>query len=628
MPRSWVYDLVMTKRTGYLWVGFGLLAAASLSAQTLNNQSLGGKYFFRQVSLGTDTAGNLTDPRSLQGVLTFDSNGNYTFTGQQVIGNNAATSQSGKGVYTVDPAGFVSIDSPLRSGDKENARLGPVGLIGSSTESTDNTFDLFVAIPAPAAATPATFSGSYWAVSLEFPGGAVANARNAIFNLATAASGTLAALNVSGHAADINNGAPTTQQVTGGTYTVNADGTGTLSFGTASTSSLLSGPKNLYVSADGGMFLAASTATGSHDFVIGVQAITGATNATWNGNSGQNFWGAGLRSAPANSSTVLGYAGALAAGGAGNATWTKRMKALGQGNLDFTAVNSYTLNADGSGMLPTALTQMALGASGNAFVTAAISANDPGAYEIGVGMRMPKVSGAGVFLNPQGVVNAASFAPAGNPIAPGEFIAIFGSGLAKSQVTTVPPYPTGGLNGVTVLINGKPAAIYFVSSGQINCIVPYATTGPTATIVVNNGGTNSNTVTVPVAATAPGMFSSTQNGAGSGAIRHADFSLVSATSPALGGETVLLYLTGLGTVTPPLADGVGGVSTNNATAQVQVLVGGNPGQVSYSGLAPGFPGLYQINVTLPVLPPGATGTIPLAISTNNAYHDQVYIPIP
>jgi uncharacterized protein (TIGR03437 family) len=50
--------------------------------------------------------------------------------------------------------------------------------------------------------------------------------------------------------------------------------------------------------------------------------------------------------------------------------------------------------------------------------------------------------------------------------------------------------------------------------------------------------------------------------------------------------------------------------------------------VSYSGLAPGFPGLYQINVTLPVLPPGATGSIPLAISTNNAYHDQVYIPIP
>ena len=225
-------------------------------------------------------------------------------------------------------------------------------------------------------------------------------------------------------------------------------------------------------------------------------------------------------------------------------------------------------------------------------------------------------------------MNAASFAPAGNPIAPGEFISLYGSGLAKSLQQTVPPYPTGaGLNGVTVLINNLPAALYFVSSGQINCIVPYAVAGPTATVVVNNAGTNSNSVTVPVAVTAPGMFSATQNGIGSGAIRHSDFSLVNAAHPAVGGETVLLYLTGLGVVSPALADGVGSSSLENA-APVTVLVGGNAGVVSYSGLAPGFPGLYQINVTLPPIPPGVTGTIPLAIYTNNAYHDQVAIPIP
>ena len=50
--------------------------------------------------------------------------------------------------------------------------------------------------------------------------------------------------------------------------------------------------------------------------------------------------------------------------------------------------------------------------------------------------------------------------------------------------------------------------------------------------------------------------------------------------------------------------------------------------MKYSGVAPGFPGLYQINVTLPALPPGASGSIPLAISTSNAFHDQVVIPIP
>ena len=187
---------------------------------------------------------------------------------------------------------------------------------------------------------------------------------------------------------------------------------------------------------------------------------------------------------------------------------------------------------------------------------------------------MPKVSGTGVFLNPQGVVNGASFAPAGNPIAPGEFIALFGSGLAKSPQQTVPPYPTGaGLNGVTVLIDGAPAALYFVSPGQINCIVPYGTQGPTATVVVNNGGTNSNTVTVPVAATAPGLFSTGQNGTGAGAIRHADFTLVNAAHPAVGGETVLLYLTGIGAVNPPLADGVGG-SANQPCQRAGDCAGG------------------------------------------------------
>src|SRR5579863_7240363 len=112
----------MNYRTGCFWLGLGLLHIASLSAQTLNNQSLNGKYFFRQVSLGTDASGNLTDPRSLQGTLAFDGNGNFSFTGQQVIGNNAVTSQSGQGTYSVDAAGFVSMDSPVRPGDKENSR--------------------------------------------------------------------------------------------------------------------------------------------------------------------------------------------------------------------------------------------------------------------------------------------------------------------------------------------------------------------------------------------------------------------------------------------------------------------------------------------------------------------------
>src|SRR5205814_7428375 len=96
--------------------------------------------------------------------------------------------------------------------------------------------------------------------------------------------------------------------------------------------------------------------------------------------------------------------------------------------------------------------------------------------------------------------------------------------------TAPPPYPAT-LNGVTVQVNGKASPIYFVSPTQINFLVPYSTTGSTASIVVQNNSANSNTVTVPLSATAPGVYTLDQSGSGPGAILHTDFSLVNAANP-------------------------------------------------------------------------------------------------
>ncbi|HEY1342601.1 MAG TPA: hypothetical protein VGF59_34095, partial [Bryobacteraceae bacterium] len=429
------------ERTG--WGVAALLAAGLASGQTLSNQSLTGKYFFRHVSLTTDAAGKPTDTRSLIGAITFDSAGRYSFTAQQTIGNNAATSQSGSGTYSVDPAGFVALDNPLRAGAKINARVGPEALVGSTTETSDNTFDFFAAIPAPTGG--ASLAGSYWTATLEFPAGSVANIRNAIFNLTAATGGRFNDFTVNGHAANLTAGKPATQQVTGATFTMAADGTGTASFGTASTANLLSGARTLYISADGNVILGGGTAAGSHDILIGVKALANATNATWN----TNFWGAGLR---VDSTGVTDYAGAAAARGLGKLTWTKREKALGAGNFDFTGINNYTLRSDGSGTAE--LTQVGLGAGGKAFVGSSVDANDPGAYEIYFGTQMASLTGTGIFVNPQGVLNGAGFAPAGNPISPGEFITIFGTGFTTSAQTARPPYPLT-LGGISVLINGK-----------------------------------------------------------------------------------------------------------------------------------------------------------------------------
>jgi uncharacterized protein (TIGR03437 family) len=559
----------------------------------------------------------VTDPRSLIGTVTYDGSGHYSFTGQQLTGTTAAVSQTGSGAYSVDSGGFVVLDSPLRTGAKINARFGPEAVIGSSTESTDNTFDLFVAIPAPAGG--AAFAGPYTAVSLEFPGGSTANMRASQFTLNQSSAGNLQPITVNGHAANLSRGQPQSQTVSGATYTVGADGSGTLTMGAAANTQLLSGARTLYLSASGNVLLGGSTVPGGHDILIAVKGVSGATNATWN----SSFFGAGLR---LDATSALGYAGSLAARGQQKVTWTKRIKAMGAGAFDFTGINGYALNPDGTGTVD--LTNVGLGASGKAFVGAAISTADPGAYEIYFGVQVPARSGTGVFLDPLGVTSAASFAPAGNPIAPGEFIALFGSGLAKSLQTAGVPYPKT-LNGVTVTINGTAAPLYFVSSGQINAIVPYSTTGPTATIVVQNGA-NSNTVTVPVAATAPGVFTADQSGSGIGAMRHTDAAatIIDAGHPAAPGETIQIYLTGMGAVNPSVADGTAGTITTlyQTVSDVVVLVAGQPATFLFKGLAPGFPGLYQFNVTLPTFL-GSTGNLPLAVQTPNAYHDQVDIPI-
>src|SRR5262245_59506458 len=291
----------MRARTGIFCM---LLAGLPACGQVLSNQSLTGKYYFRHVSVGASSQGTLTDPRSLLGSITFTGAGRYSFTAQQLNGSTAPVSQSGSGVYSVDPAGFVTMDNPLRAGTQINARLGAEALVGSSTEATDEIFDLLVAIPAPSAAP--TFTGAYWTASLEFPEASAASARSSIFSLSAATGGRLTNFSVSGHAANLSGAAPITQQVANATYLLNADGTGTFAFGNYDIATLFSGNRTFYISASGNVILGGSA--GTHDILIGVRSAAGVTNATWNG----NYWGAGLRfNTFAAAADVTGFSGAM-----------------------------------------------------------------------------------------------------------------------------------------------------------------------------------------------------------------------------------------------------------------------------------------------------------------------------
>jgi uncharacterized protein (TIGR03437 family) len=217
---------------------------------------------------------------------------------------------------------------------------------------------------------------------------------------------------------------------------------------------------------------------------------------------------------------------------------------------------------------------------------------------ISVALPAPSFTVSGVFLSPAGVVNSANSAPFTAGIAPGEFITLYGANLAPgTETASTVPLPTL-LDGVQVTVNGLPAPLNYVSPGQIQALVPYASGSTIARIQVINNNVASNAVTEFVNLTAPGVFTVPPGGTGYGAVLHADYSFVTPQSPAQVGETVSVYLTGLGTVNPLIPDGSAGVfsqTTNTITADIS----GVAATVSYAGLAPVWAGLYQINLTVP-----------------------------
>ncbi len=609
------------------------MLAAAASAQVSTNASLSGKYYFRQVLLSTDGTANVTGTTSGSGTLTFDGNGSFTISGQQLIGTTAPAALTGNGTYSVKPGGFVTLTNPLMSSVTVNARLGTGALVGSSTEAGPKVFDLFIAIPVAAGTSNATLNGAYWISSLEFPNGLLADIRDSNFVLTANGSGSFAESAITGQAANLGNMLQT-QTAGPNTYAMSTDGTGTLTIATAAgldiTTQLIAGTKEIYAAQDGSYFIGGSIQTGGHGLVVGVKAFaSGATNSSWNA----FYFAAGMRFDNANPvlnapARLAAVSGAVHANGDGNSIWARRTR-QSDGLFDASPLITYNLGADGSGAITSTTGHVDAAASAKVFSTSGVDVASSSSYEIYFGALMPSQSGPGVFLNPQFVLNAASFAPAGYPVSPGGFISIGGTGLGtQNAVAGSFPFPKN-LGGVSMTVNGVAAPIYSVagSSGVISAVVPFEVTGPTATIVAMVNNTPSNSVVVPLAATAPGIFSVPPNGISGGAMRHLNGTLVSAAAPASRDEFISIYLTGLGTTNPMVADGAaapGAEPFARITGPVAVYVGGQLVQnVQFAGLAPTFAGLYQLNIQIPIAVD--SGAQSLAVQTNEGFTDMVTI---
>src|SRR5579871_5429312 len=600
------------------------LACAGASAQVSNNQSLKGTYYFRQTLVLTDGTAAFVETHSASGTLIFDGNGNFTITGQQLLGTTPAAALSRSGTYTVSPGGFTTLSNPILAGFNMNARLGAGALVASSTEAGATIFDMLVAIPAPARSlTNQTMTGVYWISSLEFPNGAAANMRNTNFKLTATGTGGFAENAVKGQAVNLGN-TLLSQTVSPMTYAIAPDGTGTLTFppgaGLDVTTEIIEGVKNIYLSQYGTYFIGGSMAPGVHGLVVGVKAFPGnATNTSWSG----LYFGAGMRydTAPARLTAAVGSVNATTLG----SVWARRTK-QSDGLFDSSPLITYSLGPDGSAAYTSTQGHVDIAATAQNFATSGVDVASSTSYEIYFGARALPQSGTGVFLNPQGILNAANFAPAGYPVSPGGFVTLFGTGFPIQATSAKLPFPTT-LAGVQLSVNGTAAPVYAVSATQISAIVPFAVTGSTATFVLTVNSSKSNSVTVPLAPTAPGIFSITSNGLGDGAILHADYSVVSQSNPALPGEIVQVYLAGLGAVSPTVADGTAAPGKQPlalVTGPLNVYIGGLPAAtIQYKGLAPGFAGLYQLNVQIPFnLGPGPQD---LAIQTTDGFTDMVNV---
>jgi uncharacterized protein (TIGR03437 family) len=226
-------------------------------------------------------------------------------------------------------------------------------------------------------------------------------------------------------------------------------------------------------------------------------------------------------------------------------------------------------------------------------------------------------------ITPGGVLNGASFTK-GQAVAPGSLVSIFGTDLSAglTQNDTVPL--STSLSNVSVRINNIPAGLYFVSPGQVNAQVPWdvlpsAGSSGTATVVVTRNGVGSQPEPVTIVPVAPAIFYLPDAGGWAIAI-NADGSLAApenaipgvATHPAGVGDVVAILATGLGAVDSPIANGAGSTDKLRRTVVLPlVLLGGQSAPVAFSGLSPQFPGVNQVNITVPQGAP--RGTVPLQL---------------
>jgi uncharacterized protein (TIGR03437 family) len=204
------------------------------------------------------------------------------------------------------------------------------------------------------------------------------------------------------------------------------------------------------------------------------------------------------------------------------------------------------------------------------------------------------------------IANSAS-ATAG-PYAPNTLVTIYGQNLASvtralsSADIRAGMLPTALIGtGVLVLINQIPADIYYVSPGQVNILIPTILVAGPAVLQLEWDGVAGPAIPIMLGPTAPALFQSDSTNVLAARL---DGTAIDSAHPAHAGDQIVLWATGLGLTIPAALPNL--IPTTAAPlagiTSFQVTLNGNlvdPRRVLYAGAAPGYAGLFQINLHLP-----------------------------
>ncbi len=232
-----------------------------------------------------------------------------------------------------------------------------------------------------------------------------------------------------------------------------------------------------------------------------------------------------------------------------------------------------------------------------------------------------------------GVVNNGTFA-SGEPLAQGDIAAVFGNQFtfdASQSAASLPLQTT--LDNVQVLVNGKAAPVYYVSSGQINFEIPIDAATGAGTVQVVRKGQAGNLIYVDINAQVPRFI-----------VYDGNYAIMTTPAGALTGipsnpvkigDTIVIYALGLGPTSPLVPSGTASPSSSLAVVPgtTKVCFGVETpffqapcATPLFVGLTPNFVGLYQVNVTIPSGIASGNNTMALFL-VNNISSDSVQLAV-